>query len=86
MSIRSGVATPTELVMLRRVLSVVAREMNVEKSSRRYENLNSHVMILFEASRDEDRLIALLRRSAAMLGVRPVRLSKAERSLRQGLG
>jgi hypothetical protein len=70
MSFRSGVANATELGMLRRVLSVVASEMKFEKSSPDYEDLNSHLMILFEATRNEDRLLTLMRRSAAMIGVR----------------
>ena len=64
---RTGVANPTELAMLTRVVDVLAIEMGIERTSRRYAELASHLLILFEASKDEDRLLTLMRRSAGML-------------------
>ena len=64
---RTGVANPIELAMLSRVMDTLAAEMRIEKSSTQYSDLASHLLILFEASKDEKRLLTLMRRSAGML-------------------
>jgi hypothetical protein len=64
---RTGVANPAELAMLTRVMDALATEMRIQKSSDQYDELASHLLILFEASKDEKRLLTLMRRSAGML-------------------
>jgi hypothetical protein len=68
---RTGVANPAELRMLRRVMGKLSNEMRIEKPSPQYDELASYLLILFEASRDENRLLALMRRSASVLRNRP---------------
>ena len=70
---RTGVANPIELAMLTRVMNALATEMKIEKSSDQYDELASHLLILFEASKDENRLLTLMRRSAGMLRSPPAR-------------
>ena len=79
---RTGVANPGELAMLTRVMDALAAEMQIEKSSDDYDNLASHLLILFEASKDENRLLTLMRRSAGMLRSPPAR----QRGKRQQAG
>ncbi len=74
---RTGVANPDELAMLTRVMGTLAAELGIESTSPRYDELASHLMILFEAAKDEDRLLTLMRRSVGMLHRRP---TKARRS------
>jgi hypothetical protein len=68
---RTGIANHTELAMLTRVMDSLAAEMQIEKTSDRYAELATHLLILFEASKDENRLLTLMRRSAGMLRNQP---------------
>jgi hypothetical protein len=77
---RTGVANATELAMLTRVMGTLSTEMRVEKSSARYGELASHLLILFEASKDENRLLTLMRKSAGMLRSPPGRRGKKQRT------
>ena len=84
---RTGIANPTQLAMLTRIMTTLAQEMNIEETSPRYDELAAHLMILFEASKNEQRLLTLMRRSAGFLhtrltaaqtrfrGTKPTRLS-----------
>ena len=71
---KTGIANPAELAMLTRVMDTMSTEMGIERGSPRYSALASHLMILFEATKDEARLLTLMRRSADRLHVRPMRL------------
>ena len=64
---RTGIANPTQLAMLTRIMTTLAQEMNIEETSPRYDELAAHLMILFEASKNEQRLLTLMRRSAGFL-------------------
>ena len=68
---RTGIANPTELAMLTRVMNSLAAEMQIEKTSDRYAELATHLLLLVEASKDENRLLTLMRRSAGMLRSQP---------------
>ena len=70
---RTGVANPAELAMLTRVMDSLAAEMQIERSSDRYNEVASHLLVLFEASKDENRLLTLMRRSAGKLRSPPTR-------------
>jgi hypothetical protein len=70
---RSGVSNPAELAMLTRVMDSLAAEMQIERSSDRYNELATHLLVLFEASKDENRLLTLMRRSAGKLRSPPTR-------------
>jgi hypothetical protein len=59
-----------------RVIVTIATEMGVEESSPRYGKLASHLLVLFEASKDEARLLALMRRSVGKLDGPPVQRRK----------
>jgi hypothetical protein len=76
MSFRTGVADSTELAMLTRVLVAIAAEIGVDECSPKYVPLASHLLVLFEACKDEHRLLALMRRSAGKLGKQPVQRRK----------
>jgi hypothetical protein len=76
MSFRTGVADPTELAMLTRVLVAIAAEIGVDNCSPKYVRLASHMLVLFEACKDEHRLLALMRRSVGKLGKPPVQRRK----------
>ena len=67
---RTGIANPTQLAMLTRIMTTLAQEMNIEETSPRYDELAAHLMILFEASKNEQRLLTLMRRSAGFLHAR----------------
>jgi hypothetical protein len=67
MSFRTGVADPTELAMLTRVLVAIAAEIGIDEDSPKYAPLASHMLLLFEACKDEERLLALMRKSAGKL-------------------
>ena len=67
---RTGIANPTQLAMLTRIMTTLAQEMNIEETSPRYDELAAHLMILFEASKNEQRLLTLMRRSAGFLHTR----------------
>ena len=67
---RTGIASPTQLAMLTRIMTTLAQEMNIQETSPRYDELAAHLMILFEASKNEQRLLTLMRRSAGFLHTR----------------
>ena len=69
---RTGIANPTQLAMLTRIMTTLAQEMNIEETSPRYDELAAHLMILFEASKNEQRLLTLMRRSAGFLNSQAV--------------
>ena len=75
---KTGIANPAELAMLTRVMETMSTEMGIEKGSPRYSALASHLMILFEATKDEARLLTLMRRSRDRLHVRPMRSRRSE--------
>ena len=68
---RTGIANPTQLAMLTRIMTTLAQEMDIQETSPRYDELAAHLMILFEASKNEQRLLTLMRRSAGFLHRQP---------------
>jgi hypothetical protein len=79
----TGVANPTELAMLTRVMDSLATEIGIEKSSDQYEGLASDLLMLFEASKDEKRLLTLMRRIAGVRSRPESRRSKSVLSVRE---
>ena len=83
MSFRTGVADPKELAMLTRVLAAIAAEIGIDEGSPKYAPLASHLLLLFEACKDEERLLALMRRSAGKLERKHVQRRKPGSDLRE---
>jgi hypothetical protein len=61
-----GATNPTELAMLWRVLDRAAKDAAIEPHSQAHEDLAVHLLLLFEAVKDEERLASMIKRAAAV--------------------
>jgi hypothetical protein len=55
---------PADIAVLRRVLSGVVSELGIEPSTVEHEALAAHLLVMFEAVRDEKRLEIMIRKVA----------------------